>query len=373
MHNIENIKNYCINIGTEFVSTEYRTVKDNYKFKCSECGEIFIQRYDVLKRNNNTKCEKCKGFVKWDLEKVRVYCKNNNSEFLSDNFKTIKDTYEFLCSECKSHIIKTTFKTFYSKDKNFKICEVCSGKTKWNYEKVIEKCKELGIEFLSKEYKNIRTKYKFKCKQCNEVFESTFNDVLYENKLLCKKCSLLKRGKNRQKWTEEYIKEYFSYKFNEIEIIKISRTKKVNLILKCKKCLNIFKVELNHFINDDRCRSCEISNISKGEFLIEKFLIENNINYKREHTFEDLKYIKKLRIDFLILNNNQSPMIAIEFNGKQHYEPVKYYGGKQYFSLIKKRDAIKKRYLENKNINLVIIKYNDIDNIEKILRKELFC
>lgn len=29
MHNIENIKNYCINIGTEFVSTEYITVKDN--------------------------------------------------------------------------------------------------------------------------------------------------------------------------------------------------------------------------------------------------------------------------------------------------------------------------------------------------------
>jgi hypothetical protein len=53
---------------------------------------------------------------------------------------------------------------------------------------------------------------------------------------------------------------------------------------------------------------------------------------------------------------------CIEFNGRQHYEPVKYWGGMENFKKQQKRDYIKKEYCENKNITLIII--NDVKEIK---------
>ena len=57
---------------------------------------------------------------------------------------------------------------------------------------------------------------------------------------------------------------------------------------------------------------------SQGEFIIEKILQENEINYIKEYKFNDLKNIQPLRFDFAIFNNNTLQFL-IEFDGKQHY------------------------------------------------------
>jgi len=55
---------------------------------------------------------------------------------------------------------------------------------------------------------------------------------------------------------------------------------------------------------------------------------------------------------------------CIEYNGRQHYEPIKYFGGEEilFEQLIK--DEIKRKYCENNNIILLVIKHN-----EKIIGK----
>ena len=68
--------------------------------------------------------------------------------------------------------------------------------------------------------------------------------------------------------------------------------------------------------------------ISKGENAILKILnslINNKIilYYERQHTLP-LKYIRNLRSDFYILDN-QLVQYIIEYNGKQHYQYVKHY------------------------------------------------
>ncbi|MBC1888080.1 hypothetical protein HCA63_06915 [Listeria booriae] len=51
--------------------------------------------------------------------------------------------------------------------------------------------------------------------------------------------------------------------------------------------------------------------------------------------------------------------IAIEYQGKQHFEPVDFFGGDEAFLLLKKRDFEKKRLSEENGIRLVYINYWD--------------
>jgi hypothetical protein len=64
--------------------------------------------------------------------------------------------------------------------------------------------------------------------------------------------------------------------------------------------------------------------------------------------------------------------MCIEYNGAQHYKPVKYWGGEKTLKEIKKRDNIKKQYCINNNIKLMVIRYNEKpqNKLYKILFKK---
>lgn len=70
-----------------------------------------------------------------------------------------------------------------------------------------------------------------------------------------------------------------------------------------------------------------------------------------------------------LTNDNFIDISNKEFQGKQHYEPIDYFGGKDFFKNQIIRDEIKKNFCQNNNIKLLIIKYNEdpISRIEKIL------
>ena len=62
---------------------------------------------------------------------------------------------------------------------------------------------------------------------------------------------------------------------------------------------------------------------------------------------------------------------CIEFNGKQHYESVPYWGGEEGLKLRLKLDKIKKDFCSKHKINLLIIKYNDdIEDKLNLLRNK---
>lgn len=102
---------------------------------------------------------------------------------------------------------------------------------------------------------------------------------------------------------------------------------------------------------------------SKGEEIISDFLTLNNITFLREYYFDDLKNKNNnyLRFDFAILNNDNTPIMLIEYQGEQHYIDCGEFGSYQR----KYSDPIKKEYCKSKNIPLYEIKYND--NLEYAL------
>ena len=113
----------------------------------------------------------------------------------------------------------------------------------------------------------------------------------------------------------------------------------------------------NNHLNNNGCPRCKES---KGEKEIREWLINNKIKYKPQHRFPECKNILTLPFDFYLPEHNT----CIEFNGRQHYEPINKWGGIENLKEIQRRDKIKMEYCQNNNIPLIIIKYND-----KVIKK----
>lgn len=100
---------------------------------------------------------------------------------------------------------------------------------------------------------------------------------------------------------------------------------------------------------------------SRAEIKIEEILQMNDIKFIEEYEFPELLSPngKPLRFDFAILDDDGNLDFLIEYNGKQHYEPVAKFGGKRGLYQQQYNDTKKKRFCALKHINLVIIPYTD--------------
>jgi len=127
-----------------------------------------------------------------------------------------------------------------------------------------------------------------------------------------------------------------------------------------------FEVEKNSLMGKivQRCPICT-GNASKGEARISEILNKHDINFIREHSFGDCRNIYPLPFDFYLPENE----IFIEFQGNEHYESIKFFGGDEKFKQRQINDKIKREYCKDKK--LIEIPYWEFDNIEEILTKEL--
>lgn len=100
---------------------------------------------------------------------------------------------------------------------------------------------------------------------------------------------------------------------------------------------------------------CPKCNKSKGEELIESFLIKKEIKFETQKTFDGCFLKKKLQFDFYLPDHNT----CIEFDGAQHYMSVEYFGGKVDLKTRQERDSIKNIFCQNNDIQLVRIKYDE--------------
>lgn len=163
-----------------------------------------------------------------------------------------------------------------------------------------------------------------------------------------------------KKFTEEEIIGKAKTIHNNIYDYSKTRLKNVDtkIIIICNKHGEFLQTPFNHINNKHGCPSCQTS---KGELIIENYLIKNNINYIREKTFIDCKNVRKLPFDFFLPDQN----LLIEFDGIQHFKPVDFFGGEEGFKILKQNDTIKNEYCLENNIRLIRIKFNK--NIEECL------
>lgn len=105
---------------------------------------------------------------------------------------------------------------------------------------------------------------------------------------------------------------------------------------------------------------------SIGERSVKEYLDGCCIEYKLEHSFSDCVGARLLRFDFYLPLYN----ILIEYDGKQHYESIDFFGGDEGLKSSQLRDSIKNKYCIDNNIPLIRIRY-DVPDIREYLIQEL--
>lgn len=106
---------------------------------------------------------------------------------------------------------------------------------------------------------------------------------------------------------------------------------------------------------------------SWGEEFLKNKLIENNISFIREKTFQDLIGDERpLRFDFEIYINNKA--ILIEYQGTQHYDESSLW----YSERGQKYDLMKREYAKENNIRLYLLySIADIINFIETIKEEI--
>ena len=139
-----------------------------------------------------------------------------------------------------------------------------------------------------------------------------------------------------------------------------------NLLIQCPECGAPFLTSLVLFTQHGGqvCESC-FNTESIGEKRIRHYLENHDIVFNQEKWFPDCRDINPLPFDFYLPELNT----ICEFDGRQHYGETGYFTYS--FEETQRHDRLKEQYCIDNNIKLIRIPYWHINNIEKILDKEL--
>lgn len=144
--------------------------------------------------------------------------------------------------------------------------------------------------------------------------------------------------------------------------------KRAHYLCQCE-CGNAVIVSGQH-LRSGHTTSCGCS-LSKGELKIIEILKNQKISFKTQFSFDNLKGDnKKLRFDFAIIKDKEL-ICLIEYQGKQHYNNLDFFGGESALKKQKRYDDLKREYCKNNNIKLIEIPYCDYNkiNAEYLLQK----
>lgn len=372
------------------------------------------------------------------VEEIQDLCIHHNVKYISNELKMInvaKNKRErFVTFICPKHLSKgEQCRKLYDLKRLNCICKYCNHSELKNTFKDEMQNINSNIEILSN-YKNWETKVLCRCKICGYEWKGKPSVLLYGGG--CKICGRQKAAAHKKENSGKRIIDMINKTRPEIKII--GKYKGYNCMIKCQCVIDntIWESKVSNIINGtagcptcrsnrthDRCALTqedfkskietisphlqvigEYYNISTlvnmyckehkcyftssprsllykgsgcpkcfetlGERKVRIALEKLNILYISQYSFDDCVYINKLRFDIYCPDYN----LAIEYQGKQHYEPVDFAGkgdewAKYQFKVGQQRDNIKRQYCQQNNIKLIEIPYWDYDNIDNIVKQ----
>ena len=283
-------------------------------------------------------------------EKLLIECRNGHEPFPQRANDHLNGHGCKLCGiKTLSEKQKMTLKEFIEE------ANKVHGKGRYDYSEVIYEGNKIYVWIICHEHDE---PYRFPQKPCDHLQR--------------KGCPICGRNvaleKHRLTLQEFIERAYKKYGIGRYDYSKVKYTTMNTLV--CIICPNhdepyeFWKTPHNH-LNGVGCPLC---NESIGNNKIRMFLINNNIDFETEETFDDCEYIKQLRFDFYIQQYN----LCIEFDGEQHFEKVNWTGKmtdeemEENLKLNQFRDQIKNDYCKKNGINLLRIRYDE-DVEEKLI------
>ena len=208
------------------------------------------------------------------------------------------------------------------------------------------------------EYKNNHEKVKIICKTHGIFLQSPDKHIMGRR---CPKCS----SNGYKPTTAEFIVKAIKLHGNRYNYTKTKYMGSENkLIIICKKHGEFLQTPRAH-IKGCGCQKCKQS---KGENVIEKWLIENKLLYVKQKKFPGCKYKNLLQFDFYLEDYN----MCIEFDGAQHTSGWwKASTPQDKLEDIKRKDEIKNNFCISNHIRLLRIPFTNIKDVPTILECNL--
>lgn len=361
---VEKIKSEISKFGVELISENISVKKDIVKIKC-KCGNIYEDKILNAERRGYEclECRKNKATQKYIMNKEEIsnYFKQYGIEYISGTHDKLNySIFKLKCKNC-GELYEQKLNSF--KNSEHKICNKCSKeigdlKNKSNIYDFKEYVKNnSNCEFHSYDYfKNVdKSKVNLIC-ECGEIYSTSISYFKKSRMKCCKKCIERKTTEFINK--DEMIK-YIHENFKDIEILDVYCNEKAKTIrhkykFKLKSGNKIKTLSFSYIYRN----GINMTNISKGEIEVEKYLMALGVKYESQYTFEDLKYKDRLRIDFYIPNFK----LGIEVDGIYHVERVEAFSKtEEDFEIIKLKDSIKNKYFEDNNLRLIRLPYYKSD------------
>lgn len=237
-------------------------------------------------------------------------------------------------------------------------CPVCGGTEQITTDSFITRAKEIHndvYDYSQVIYKKAKVKIKIICPE-HGIFKQTPSSHIHQ-KTGCPKCS-----KKHQYSTKEFVTKSMEMHGDRYDYGKVEYKNNYTYVtIICDKHGEFKQTPSNHL----RGKGCSICGNSHSETIISQYLNKHGIDYSHQHKFDDCKHLRRLPFDFYLPEYNT----CIEFNGKQHYHIVEFFGGTKGFKQQQKRDKIKKEFCKEMGIDLIVIRYDE--DIVKVLKSVL--
>lgn len=351
----------------DYSKFQYVKAANKVTLICKDCGSEFQTTYNTL-RNGKYGCPKCyrqtTKRTKEDLLNIIEKYYPNKYDCSKVNYINTRTPVTLVCNQCNKefnlepqHIVRNYIK---------ELCPHCrkNQEIQSNYNLFLDRLAISSLHVIpnSNNFINYKQLMGFTCTECGNQFEST-PDNLLNSDIGCPICAEQSRRKTRTHTTEQFIndaKNVHGNTYNYDKTIYLGRHK--NLTITCPKHGD-FIIEAGDHLQGSGCPKCSQT---KGERLVQTYLDKYNISYQIQVTFKDVKFHQqRIRVDFYIKSLNT----IIEYNGKQHYEPIEYFGGKEKFEKQVERDNDLRQYCKENNIRLIEISYQQSkDEIEEIIK-----
>lgn len=321
--------------NNHIIKTNYENVRHNRVAKCLQCDrESRFYHFCEIMKGKNAKVISSVGEYKHTESKLKVECNNG-------------------------HLHTTSYKTaIYMKPDTGLYCYECIRIESYNTTKdIVTKKNGILLEDESK-FVNRVQKLKIKCDN-NHIFYMSSKHLVSDH--WCPMCAY-----DPSKYFEKLCK-YVKERNAKIVCNTVYKTITTNFLIKCHNN-HEFKINLMRIEQNQWCPTC---NLRLHEAYC-KFTLENLTGKKFATHRPDWLKIKKSKKGMEIDLYNEELNLAIEYNGKQHYEFVPHFHrNKEKFTSLVERDKLKKERIEEQNINYIVIPYTEKDNLHNFILQKL--
>lgn len=353
--------------GFEYIDTVREDKKVFIHFICPNHREFGIQRMIISGMQRNSKgCKYCSGkelpewYIMEKAKSVNPYIKLLEPYV---NMTTSMECY------CEKHHIKTR-KTMQQilKGQGCKECgrEKLSQLSFLTDETVQKRISKINPHIQLIKYNGANDPSDCYCTKHDKYFQKELYALTHNDNSGCDECNKERVRKEQGMGLDEF-KRRLQLIHPELSVLGEYITNNTPIEIYCTKHMYSFLSTPVAVLSKKTC--CEKSRVTYKENYVCHILEDKfHFNITRQKKFEDCKDKRYLPFD-IYLNDIH---VLIEYQGEQHYRPVKYSSetweeAEEKFQYTKRHDLIKREYCKKNKIPLIEIPYWEIDDLEYFL------